>query len=114
VPPSLIITESDGLREDHDIFSTTTDFERTASGAFATVRRDERASVDEGDLLIVMLFVAIGLLLNSDILHRFLRRVWTDLVRGRLIVAMRGQGPVSIGQVPSQTPPTVFGQVDEA
>jgi hypothetical protein len=65
VPPSLIITESDGQREDHDIFSTTTDFERTAFGAFATVRRDERASVDEGDLLIVMLFVAIGLLLTA-------------------------------------------------
>jgi hypothetical protein len=79
--------------------STTTDFQSTASAAFATIRREERASVGEGDLLIVMLFVAIGLLLTAIFFTGSLEEFGQILAAGRLIVEMKGQGPVIIGLV---------------
>jgi hypothetical protein len=47
------------------LFSTATDFGNTASDTFATLGRDTRTSVGEGDLIVVMLFAALGLLLAA-------------------------------------------------
>jgi hypothetical protein len=47
------------------LYSTTTEFGNAVSGAFAKVGRETRVSVDQADLIVMLQFVAIGLLATA-------------------------------------------------